>query len=91
MNKDDKLSSKLSDGLPCKEFNALLDQVEEQLRSLGERIFSGLAAVDPFRRGKDTPCGLCDYRAACRLDEWTHEFRELTAIKTIREEQPNEI
>jgi ATP-dependent helicase/nuclease subunit B len=86
LNKGGDLSSKLSDGLPCKEFAGLLDQVEEQLRGIGEKILSGAAQVDPFRKGKETPCEFCDYRAACRLDEWTHEFRELRNTKPLADE-----
>jgi ATP-dependent helicase/nuclease subunit B len=88
VNKDGNLSSKLSDSLPCKEFAALLDQVEEQLRGLGEKIFSGAAAVDPYRKGQETPCERCDYRAACRIDEWTHEFRELRTKVTDETKDP---
>jgi ATP-dependent helicase/nuclease subunit B len=77
LNQDGSLRSKSAEAIPCKEFAGLLDQVEEQLRSLGEQIFSGAAAVDPYRKGAEKPCEYCDYRAACRLDEWTHEWRGL--------------
>ena len=81
LNKDGGLPSNSTEALSCKEFTGLLDQVEEQLRGLGEKIFSGAAGVNPYRKGKTTPCEYCDYRAACRIDEWTHEFRELRAIE----------
>ena len=77
VNKDGSVRSNSAEALSCKEFTALLDQVEEQLRTLGEKIYSGAAAVDPYRKGSATPCGYCDYRAVCRIDEWTHAFREL--------------
>jgi ATP-dependent helicase/nuclease subunit B len=77
LNKNGELPSNSAEAIPCKEFTALLDQVEEQLRSLGERIFSGAAAVDPYRKGGTTACDYCDYRAACRIDPWTHEWRGL--------------
>jgi ATP-dependent helicase/nuclease subunit B len=82
LNKDGSVRSNSAEALSCKEFTALLDQVEAQLRTLGEGIFSGAAAVDPYRKGGTTPCGYCDYRAVCRIDEWTHEFRELRALET---------
>ncbi len=66
-----------TEALPQAEFDALLDVVEAQLRAMGERIFSGVAAVDPYRKGTQTPCEHCDYRAACRIDPWTHEWRVL--------------
>ena len=74
-----ELAATSKEHLGSEEFSALIDGVEEQLRGLGEKIFSGAAAVNPYRKGKETPCEHCDYRAACRLDEWTHEFRVLQA------------
>jgi ATP-dependent helicase/nuclease subunit B len=77
LNKDGGLPSNSAEAISCKEFTRLLDEVEDILKMLGERIFSGVAAVAPYRKGTQAPCEYCDYRAACRLDEWTHEFREL--------------
>jgi ATP-dependent helicase/nuclease subunit B len=79
LNNDGTVRSNSSEALSCKEFTALLDQVEAQLRSLGERIFSGAAAVDPYCKGTATACDYCEYRAVCRIDDWTHSFRELRA------------
>ena len=79
LNKSGELPSNSAEAIPCKEFTSLLDEVEEQLHGLGKKIFSGAAAVDPYRKGTETPCGYCDYRAACRIDEWTHEWRVLRA------------
>jgi len=81
LNKDGTVRSNSAEALPGAEFAALLDLVEEQLRALGRGIFSGSAAVDPYRKGAATPCEFCDYRAVCRLDAWTHEFRELRAAE----------
>jgi ATP-dependent helicase/nuclease subunit B len=69
------------EALPRDEFEKLLDQVEIQLRDFGRAIFSGVANVSPFRKGKQTPCEFCDYAAACRIDPWTHSFRVLRAAK----------
>ena len=82
LNRDGSVRSNSPEALACKEFTALLDQVEAQLRTLGGRIYAGAAAVDPYRKGGLTPCGYCDYRAVCRMDEWTHQFRELRAVET---------
>lgn len=81
LNNDGSVRSNSVEALSCKEFMALLDQVETQLRTLGEKIYAGAAAVDPYRKGSATPCDYCDYRAACRIDGWTHEFRELRAAE----------
>ncbi len=77
LNNDGKLPSNSAEALPREAFDAMLDGVENQLRRLGENIFSGGAQVDPYRKGKTTPCEYCDYRAACRIDEWTHKWRVL--------------
>jgi ATP-dependent helicase/nuclease subunit B len=81
LNKDGTVRSNSAESLAGGEFAALLDQVEAQLRNIGERIFSGAAGVDPYRKGAATACDYCEYRAACRIDEWTHEFRELRAAE----------
>jgi ATP-dependent helicase/nuclease subunit B len=81
LNKAGQLPSNSAEALPREQFLALVDGVETTLRQLGEKIFSGMAAVDPYRRGTQTPCEYCDYRAVCRLDEWTHEWRQLRAEK----------
>ena len=48
---------------------------------MGRAIFSGEAKVDPYRKGAETPCEFCDYRAVCRIDPWTHQWRVLRATK----------
>lgn len=78
---DGNLTANSTEALSCKDFTSLLDLVEQQLRDLGGRIFTGSAAVDPYRNGKSTPCEYCDYQAACRIDAWTHEYRVLRAEK----------
>jgi ATP-dependent helicase/nuclease subunit B len=79
LNNDGSVRSNSTEALSGKDFAALLDQVEKQLRTLGQKIFFGAATVDPYRKGTATACDFCEYRAACRIDEWTHEFRELKA------------
>jgi ATP-dependent helicase/nuclease subunit B len=78
-NSDGSLRKGSAEALPRAEFEKLLDGVETQLREMGERIFSGAAQVDPYRKGTQTPCEFCDYQAACRIDKWTHPFRVLRA------------
>ncbi len=81
LNKGGELPSNSTEAISCKEFIGLLDQAEEQLRALGERIFSGVAAVDPYRKGSTTACDFCEYRAACRIDPWTHAWRNLRSTE----------
>ena len=88
-NNDGSLRKGSVEALSRAEFEKLLDGVEMQLREMGGRIFSGAAQVDPYRKGKDTPCEFCDYQAACRIDKWTHQYRVLcTAAKEIISDIP---
>jgi ATP-dependent helicase/nuclease subunit B len=77
LNKDGGLRSNSVEALPRAEFEALLDHVGAQLKEMGRAIFSGEAQVDPYRKGHETPCEFCDYRAVCRIDPWTHRYRVL--------------
>jgi ATP-dependent helicase/nuclease subunit B len=77
LNKDGSVRANSVEALPRAEFEALLDRVETQLQEMGRAIFSGAAQVDPYRKGHETPCEFCDYRAACRIDPWTHQYRVL--------------
>jgi ATP-dependent helicase/nuclease subunit B len=81
LKKDGSLYANSTEAMPRQEFEKLLDGVETQLRAMGEKIFSGAAQVDPYRKGKDTPCEFCDYSAACRIDKRTHPYRVLRAAK----------
>jgi ATP-dependent helicase/nuclease subunit B len=74
-----KIYANSAEALPRAEFEALLDRVETQLQEMGRAIFSGEAKVDPYRKGAETPCEFCDYRAVCRIDPWTHHYRVLRA------------
>jgi ATP-dependent helicase/nuclease subunit B len=77
LNKDGSARSNSVEALSRVEFEALLDRVETQLQEMGRAIFSGAARVDPYRKGHETPCTFCDYRAVCRIDPWTHRYRVL--------------
>ena len=85
LNKDGGVRANSAEALPRAEFEKLLDGVETRLREMGRAIFSGEAEVDPYRKGAETPCEFCDYRAACRIDPWTHQYRVLRAAKETAE------
>jgi len=80
-----KLYANSTEALPHGELEKLLDGVETKMREMGNTIFSGEASVNPYRKGAQTPCEFCDYRAACRIDPWTHQWRVLRAVKEIGE------
>jgi ATP-dependent helicase/nuclease subunit B len=77
LKKDGGLYANSVEAMPHVEFEALLDGVETRLREMGRAIFSGKAKVDPYRKGVETPCEFCDYRAVCRIDPWMHRYRVL--------------
>jgi len=78
-NRDGLLHRGSVEALPRGEFEGLLDRVETQLTEMGRSIFAGVARVDPYRKGSETPCEFCDYRAVCRIDPGTHRYRMLRA------------
>jgi len=77
LNNDGTLRKGSVEALPRAEFEMLLDRVQAQLRGMARAIFAGEAKVDPYRKGNETPCEFCDYRAVCRIDPWTHRYRAL--------------
>ena len=76
-NKDGSISRRSSESLDGTQFIMLLDSLEMKMKELGERILSGDARVDPYKKASTTACEYCSYGAICRIDPWTHVFREL--------------
>lgn len=71
------------DAVDTGEFLRMLDDAEKKLVELGARIFRGDAAVDPYKKGKDTACDTCEYQSVCRIDAWTHPFRPLAKAEKL--------
>jgi len=67
------------EALTTAEFQALLHEVEQNLKDMGTRIFSGVTAVAPYRKGTETACAQCSFQSICRVDPWTQPFRVLKA------------
>jgi ATP-dependent helicase/nuclease subunit B len=65
--------------LPPDEFAELLRDTEIRLRHLGKRIFEGDIAMNPYQFKGERACGNCFYAGICRIDPWTHTFRDLEA------------
>jgi ATP-dependent helicase/nuclease subunit B len=89
LNKDGSVRSDSVEALPRAEFEKMLDRVEAQLTEMGRAIFSGETKVDPYRKGSATACEFCDYRAACRIDPWRHQWRVLRAQPLDVDEIPD--
>jgi ATP-dependent helicase/nuclease subunit B len=77
VNKNGGLRANSAEALERGQFEALLENMERQLREMGARIFAGDTVVDPYRKGGTTPCEQCDYQSICRIDPWTHRYRVL--------------
>jgi ATP-dependent helicase/nuclease subunit B len=65
------------DAMESKDFSALLDSIEKQIKEIAAKVFAGSAALSPFRKGTQVACDHCDYGSICRVDPWTQEFRKL--------------
>ena len=79
LTKSGRLYKNSYEGLESPQFLELLDSVEQQLKRMGEEIFSGVASVAPYRKGTVTACEQCDLRSVCRVDPWTQHYRVLKA------------
>ena len=77
LKKDGSFAARGNEALPPPGFPELVRAAEARLRTLGERIYQGEAGVQPYRHKQQTACDLCHYRAVCRFDPWTTNFRSL--------------
>ena len=50
-------------------------------RKWAARFFPARRRWTRIARARETPCEFCDYRAVCRIDPWTHQWRVLRAAK----------
>jgi ATP-dependent helicase/nuclease subunit B len=85
ITKDGDLHRNSRECLSTAEFLELLDTVEANLKKMAAEIFSGRAAVSPYRKGFATACDQCEYRSICRIDPWTHRYRLLKMIEDDNE------
>ena len=71
--KDLAFDARTKGPLAQEDFAELLSLTRTALQRTAEKIFSGEIAVNPFKKS----CEYCNYTSVCRIDKWTHEFREL--------------
>lgn len=76
-NADGALRANTVDALSPGEFAAMLARVEALLAAMGNEIYNGNVRVDPFRHGSHRACDHCDFPSVCRIDPWTHRWRQL--------------
>ncbi len=65
----------LKNFLFLEEFNRLLNDCEETLKSIGKTMISGDIAIKPYRHGPKTACDWCPYGAICMFDAKMHSYR----------------
>jgi ATP-dependent helicase/nuclease subunit B len=77
VNKSGELSRRPSDPRAPAEFEAMLRTLAETLRAMGRRICDGDIRVDPHQHKGKTACDACEFQSICRIDSWTHAYRQL--------------
>ena len=77
INKAGEFARRGNDALEAGAFQRLLTEVEQQGRRIGEAIYHGDVSVAPFRKGSETACDFCEFRAICRFDSWVQSYRFL--------------
>jgi len=76
-NKNGEFSKVGNEAMTTKAFKELLEKIANDLRSHGERIFSGDVAAKPYRKGTERACDWCQCQSVCRFDPWIHPFNVL--------------
>lgn len=79
IKKDGSPFSTPPDPLIPEKFDDLIRNVRTILASMGQQIFSGMSEPDPYQKGSERACDLCEFQGICRIDPWTHTFRSLTS------------
>ena len=77
LKNDGQPYSSVPDPMDHADFQQMLDQVEQNLVRMGRAIFAGEIALNPFQKGAMRACDRCVYQGICRIDPWSHAFRQL--------------
>jgi ATP-dependent helicase/nuclease subunit B len=77
LTKDGKIHGNSKEAMETHAFEMMLSDVDASLTKMGQAIYSGVARLDPYRKGSTTACEGCDYHSICRVDPWMHQFRVL--------------
>jgi ATP-dependent helicase/nuclease subunit B len=81
VSKDGPYGRYLNSGILKQEkFKALLDFTKKRITSFAEQILDGVVDITPYRLGKKSPCGYCDYRAVCRFDRQINTYNTLPTL-----------
>lgn len=79
---------KLKNFLFLEEFKLLLNDCEETLEKIGNKLMSGDISIKPYRYGTETGCDYCPYSSVCRFDPKMHSYRNLRKLSKEEYFQP---
>ena len=90
---DAKGQYKLKHFLFMEEFKRLLNDCEETLSKIGNKMMSGDISIKPYRYGKETGCDWCPYASVCMFDPKMHSYRNLKKLSKEEyfQNQPEEM
>ena len=90
---DAKGQYKLKHFLFMEEFKRLLNDCEETLSKIGNKMMSGDISIKPYRNGKETGCDWCPYASVCMFDPKMHSYRNLKKLSKEEyfQNQPEEM
>ena len=71
--KDGGAKQKPFGALSPEAFHDMLQTLETKWKQMGEEIYAGRAAIQPYKIKKETACDQCSYASICRIDNWTHQ------------------
>ncbi|MHC1763199.1 MAG: PD-(D/E)XK nuclease family protein [Verrucomicrobiia bacterium] len=89
LRKNGQLYANCPEALDSAKLREMLDEVDRNLRRMGQEIYAGKIRPEPYRKGAATACDKCDYQAVCRIDPWTHLYRSLDGAPSELPEAPN--
>ena len=70
-----------NDAVAHQNFLRLLEHARDQVGRISDAIWDGDITVQPYRQGKRTPCGHCEYRSVCGFEVARDHCRHLQSMR----------
>lgn len=87
LDKEGKISPKLSSTLSKKDFENLQKKVMELIKEISKEIFLGNISIKPYYdKNKKTPCKNCEYHSICNFNT-KNRGNEYLRIPTLSKEE----
>ncbi|MBN1457283.1 MAG: PD-(D/E)XK nuclease family protein, partial [Sedimentisphaerales bacterium] len=81
ISKDGPYGNFLNSGiLKPEDMKKVLTFTKQKIISLAGQILDGVADITPYRLGKKSPCGYCDYKAVCRFGWQINAYNVLAGL-----------